>query len=122
MARRKNFNSITGKMYDGMIGRCYRESDVSYKNYGALGVLIHGPWIRDIHVFRQWVKRVLSDMCVTEDQFVENHKEYTLDRIDPTWHYIPENCRLVNAQTQSRNKRNRKKRAYKSAEGDKIYA
>lgn len=47
-----NFNYLAGKKYDGMLGRCYRETDRSYKNYGARGIRVCSDWIQDINNFK----------------------------------------------------------------------
>jgi hypothetical protein len=118
--RKKDFNYITGKKYDGMMGRCYREGDTAYKNYGAKGIKVCEKWIIDLNNFRQWIVDYLKANNVSEETFVTNSKALQLDRIDPTGHYTPENCRLVGVQANSRNRKKIKNKTIVSAEGTKI--
>lgn len=112
----KGFNHVTGKKYDGMMGRCYRESDASYKNYGLKGIRVCTAWVQNIENFREWVKKELDKYNLTIDEFVSKSSYYQLDRIDHKGHYTPDNCRIVTIQENSRNKQNGK-RKYETAEG-----
>ena len=119
--RKKDFKRITNRKYDGMMGRCYRKTDRSYYNYGAKGIRVCADWIRDIENFRVWTLSILTEMGVSKEEFISNPLKYSLDRIDPTGHYTPINCRYVNAQTQSRNQINKNKnRCLISAEGEEV--
>lgn len=119
--RNKSFTRTSGKKYESMMSRCYRKKDISYKYHGGRGIKVCSAWIRDINAFRTWVITELERIQVTLDEFVNHSKLITLDRIDTNGHYGPHNCRLTSAQVQGRNKKNRKKRFYESAEGEKIY-
>ncbi len=117
MVRKRDFKYVVGKKYDGMMGRCYRKSDRSYKNYGEKGIRVCAAWIGSVELFRVWIQDQLKVMGVSEEEFTVKSKEIQLDRKDPNGHYTAENCRLVSAQKNSRNKRNRLKNEYMSAEG-----
>ena len=117
--KKKDFNYFTGKKYDGMMGRCYRETDISYKNYGGSGIRVCSSWIESLDSFRSWFRAELHKMNVSEEDFLKSPKDFTLDRIDPTAHYTPTNCRLVNMQVQARNKVKRKVKTIVSAEGER---
>jgi hypothetical protein len=119
--RKKDFNYVSGKKYDGMMGRCYRPSESSYESYGGRGIKVCSSWIKDINTFRTWVSDQLYYLKVSIDEFTANPKKYSLDRIDSNGHYAPENCRLVSSQEQSRNISKRNKKIYVSSEGEKIY-
>ncbi len=107
-----------GKRYDSMMGRCYRESDKSYKNYGLLGVRVCSEWIQDINSFRNWFLQELINKNISLEEFQINSAKYELDRINPHAHYTPLNCRIVDKQTGSRNQRRNSGRKIISAEGD----
>jgi hypothetical protein len=117
---RGGFDYISGKKYDGMLGRCYRKNDGSFKLYGGRGIRVCLAWIEDIDVFRAWVREQLAELGVTEQEFAENSAKYQLDRHDCDGHYTPENCRFVSAQKNMRNTRNRERLEIVSAEGIKI--
>lgn len=115
-------NTVTkrlGKKYDTMMGRCYREADPSFKNYGAKGIRVCADWIKDIRKFREWYLGQLEQHGWVE-KFLAAPQDYQLDRIDPKGHYTPENCRIVSPQENSRNTASRKKRPVVSAEGETI--
>lgn len=118
---RSGFGYISGRKYDGMMGRCYRTSDGSYPNYGGRGIRICSAWIKDIESFRNWIRSELYKMNVTEDEFSQSPRTYSLDRINVNGHYTPDNCRLSSTQVQGRNRR-RSKLTVISAEGEEICA
>lgn len=83
----------TYESWVAMRSRCNRPTDSQYRWYGAVGVTICERW----NDFRNF----LSDMG-------ERPEGLTLDRIDPTGNYEPENCRWADMTTQLRNRRDRK--------------
>lgn len=117
--RQKDFNYVTGKKYDGMMGRCYRESDRSYKNYGTKNIRVSESWIKDINTFRVWIVSELSRIGISLEDFTANSKYFQLDRINTDGHYTPSNCRLTGMQHNSRNKHNTIQE-YISAEGNTV--
>lgn len=119
--KRTDFKYYSNKKYDGMMGRCYRVGNKSYANYGGRGIRVHGPWIKDIEVFRGWLIAELHRINASVEEFCTNSRKYTLDRIDVNGHYSPSNCRLVSQQENSRNRRCSNKQVIKSAEGEDIY-
>ena len=70
--------------------RCYNPKDKDYKKYGAVGVSVYGPW----HEYTKFQ----ADMG-------EPTGDETLDRINPTGNYEPDNCRWAGITTQNRNVR-----------------
>lgn len=114
--RCQGFKYFADKKYDGMMGRCYRPGDRSFKNYGKRGIRVCSAWIKDIGAFRAWVMGELVRLGMTTKEF-DNRLQ--LDRINADGHYTPENCRLVSVQANSRNRRG-VNRFFVSAEGEKI--
>lgn len=117
--RNKDFNYICGKKYDGMMGRCYRESDKAFPRYGGRGIRVSSEWIRNIDTFRSWVREALFSADISEETFVNKSSEIQLDRIDSDGPYSASNCRLASPQQNARNKKN-VKRIVVSAEGEEI--
>ena len=82
-------------VWGGIIGRCYKPQNKSYKNYGARGITVCEEWL-DITTFIAWAEATHP-----------NIEGYTLDRIDNDKGYSPENCRWVDRVTQNINQRKR---------------
>ena len=82
--------------------RCYNRNDPVYKHYGALGVTVCDEWKNSFIAFRTWM---------LEHGYDENAKrgQCTLDRINPSGNYCPENCRVVDMVVQRHNRREDKK-------------
>jgi len=95
-----NCNRTRERLYgvwSGMITRTSNPNSTNYKYYGGQGISICKEWL-DYEVFRQWA---------LENGYNEN-AEYgrcTLDRIDYTGNYNPDNCRWVDMSVQSNNTR-----------------
>lgn len=91
-------------IHASMKQRCYNKNSVSYKYYGARGIQVCEYWLgKDgFKHFYEWA---------IGTGFDENKKwtEQTIDRINVDGDYSPENCRWVDASTQSRNRRFKKK-------------
>ncbi len=117
--KKKDFNYYSGKKYDGMMSRCYREKDPSFKHYNSKGIRVCSAWIKNIEVFRTWMRSKLIELQISEEYFCENSKELQLDRVDGNGHYCPENCTLSSPQQNARNKKNTV-RYFISAEGETI--
>lgn len=77
--------------YWGMHARCYKTKSKSYSNYGARGITVCERW------FNKYL--FIEDMKPTW------RPGLSLDRIDNSAGYSPENCRWASTKTQSRNKR-----------------
>ena len=75
-----------------MKNRCYRKQDVSYERYGAKGIRICDRWLNSFENF-------YKDMGNCP-------KGHSIDRIDSSGNYSPNNCRWATVLEQARNKKN----------------
>jgi hypothetical protein len=77
-----------------MLKRCYNEKASNYERYGGRGIKMCNKWHNDFLAFQKWA---LSHGY---------NDGLSIDRINPNDNYCPENCRWVDATTQTRNRRN----------------
>lgn len=70
-------------IFHGMSSRCYNPNDKAYKWYGAKGIKICDEWNNDPTLFEKWS---------LENGYQDN---LTIDRIDPSKDYCPENCQWI---------------------------
>lgn len=81
------------RIWHGMKQRCYSETCKDYPKWGGKGISICDEWKDDYAAFRDWsLSHGYAD-------------DLTIDRIDPSANYTPENCRWVDWSTQSANRR-----------------
>ena len=80
--------------WSGMVSRCYIKSNRCYEKYGAKGVRVCERWLGSDGFFN--FKRDMGE---------KPSAEYTLDRINPSKDYCPENCRWASIHLQAVNKR-----------------
>lgn len=75
----------------GMKGRCYTKSNTCYKRYGAKGITVCDEWLNDPQAFMEWA-------------IATGYKKgLSIDRIDGTKGYSPDNCRWATVAEQLRN-------------------
>lgn len=86
----------TRNSYRAMISRCYRPSMGSYPKYGAKGVVVCDRWRFGEGGVNGWT-------CFFMDMG-PRPRGYTLDRVDGTKGYYPENCRWATLSQQSSNR------------------
>lgn len=85
--------------HQNMLGRCNRETNTAYKDYGERGIKVCDRWMEEAP---QGFLNFLEDMGDTYEDSLE------LDRIDNNLGYFKENCRWANRTEQCYNQRKRK--------------
>jgi hypothetical protein len=79
-------------IWHGMKTRCYKTNSTCYEKYGKKGIGICQEWLQDFNVFYEW-----AIMNGYEDSL-------TIDRLDSSKSYGPDNCRWSSLVEQSRNR------------------
>ena len=80
-------------VWHGMKQRCYYQKHISYQFYGALGIGVCDEWRNDYMKFYEWAMESGYEAGLS------------IDRIDDTKGYSPENCRWVTPTDQACNRR-----------------
>jgi len=76
--------------YYNMLARCHNPNNKRYADYGGKGIVVCAEWRNSFMAF-------LADMGPCPEG-------YTIDRIDNSNGYSPDNCRWVSRQTNQRNR------------------
>lgn len=87
-------------IWGNMKQRCYNPNNDNYPNYGKKGITICDDWRYSFEKFRDWAKN---------NGYQDN---LTIDRIDGTKGYFPENCRWVTTKVQNNNLSTNRKITY----------
>ena len=81
----------------GMKDRCFNPNTEHYDRYGGRGISMCDEWRNSFESFRDWAyANGYKDTLTGKDQ--------SIDRIDVSKDYCPNNCRWVNQSQQMRNK------------------
>jgi hypothetical protein len=85
------------RIYSAMKQRCYNENAQGYEYYGGKGITVCDEWLNDFDAFKELAKK----NGYKENQPEKNGDKQTIDRINPSKGYCPENCRWISASENS---------------------
>ena len=105
---KKNYKIIYVKWHD-MIRRCYDSKCNNYQNYGARGIKVCDEWLNKENGFINFCKWIMS---IGYDEN-KSGRYQSLDRIDNSKNYSPNNCRLATPSIQNGNMRIKSQTGYK---------
>lgn len=92
MGSRNGANPRLYNIWHNIKKRCYYPRATSYKYYGAKGIKVCDEWVHDYLAFEKWA---LSHGYTDE---------LTVDRIDSSGDYSPDNCRMATPKQQAYNR------------------
>lgn len=91
---RRKYPQLYGK-WRYMLSRCYDEFSYNYEGYGGRGIFVCDEWKTSFYAFARWaINNGWYEGCLLQIDRIDNYKGYT-----------PDNCRLVSAKENARNRR-----------------
>lgn len=98
-------------IYVNLKQRCYNSKSTFYKNYGGRGITVCDEWLNsEMYDGRSTKGWIAFKNWALSNGYADN---LTIDRIDNSKGYCPENCRWVTMKTQQNNRRSNHLVTYK---------
>ena len=85
------------RKYRSMLNRCYSPKSHEYERYGKRGITVCEEWKNSYEAFRDWAYNNGYDPNI-------NGGYWSIDRIDNSKGYSPDNCRFTTAKEQMKNR------------------
>ena len=86
------------RVFEGIVKRCYKTYCKEYKWYGDKGIGVCDEWLSNPYMFQEWFENEVSHSEYAADP----EARMSVDRVDPSEGYSPENCRVVPISENSR--------------------
>lgn len=98
-------------IYVNLKQRCYNPKSTFYKNYGGRGITVCNEWLNsEMYDGRSTKGWIAFKNWALSNGYADN---LTIDRIDNSKGYCPENCHWVTMRTQQNNRRSNRLITYK---------
>lgn len=98
-------------IYVNLKQRCYNPKSTFYKNYGGRGITVCDEWLNsEMYDGRSTKGWIAFKNWALSNGYADN---LTIDRIDNSKGYCPENCHWVTMRTQQNNRRSNRLVTYK---------
>ena len=101
-SRKESKHNYIFNVWSGAKQRCYNPNDKRYSTYGKLGITMYNEWINNYPLFKEYILTNLGERPVGKSS--SKVDGYSMDRINVTKGYEPENLRWATFIEQANNK------------------